>query len=170
MKTPQPEHVRILWKSKALSMTVKGKRILSAVASLINFSNPGKLKMLQALGKHDTQTDVKSHDMRLSNLLVCPSDRSQAKTHWFWAKNLRHGLQAQLRLILCAFYRFGFTMPLFLKLKTHFWIVQECSQLSRADHFNDDMQLWLSGKKKNKPKVFMPLIVEVSLKVRYMYI
>ena len=118
-------------------MTVKGKRILSAVASLINFSNPGKRKMLQALGKHDTQTDVKSHDMRLSNLLVCPSDRSQAKTHWFWEKNLQHGLRAQLRSI----HRFGFTMPIFLKLKTHFWIVQEYSQLSRADYFNDDMQL-----------------------------
>lgn len=63
-------------------------------------------------------------------------------------------------------------MPIFLKLKTHFWIVQEYSQLSRADYFNDDMQELCQKKtnKPQKPKVFMPLTVEVSLKVRYMYI
>lgn len=99
--------------------------------------------MFQALGKHDTQTGVRSHDMRLSNLLVCPSDRSQAKTPLVLGKESPAWATSTTSFdTLCAaFYRFGFTMPIFLKLKTHFWIVQEYSQLSRADYFNDDMQL-----------------------------
>lgn len=31
-------------------------------------------------------------------------------------------------------------MSNFLKLKTHFWIVQEYSQFSGADYFNEDVQ------------------------------
>lgn len=43
---------------------------------------------------------------------------------------------------------------IFFKLKTHFWIVQEYSQLSRADYFNNDKQEIMTTEIKTKKNSF----------------
>lgn len=73
------------------------------------------------------------------------------------------------RYSLCStsFYCFWFTMFIFPQIKDTFSVVQECSQLSKANDFNADMQkLWLS-EFKNK-NFLCHSVVEVSLKARFL--